>query len=483
MTATTLREIASRCRQKVYIGAAILPRPLFVLDYDDDDVDCDIDDGDCDSRAARSGGDAAAVGIRPRIGCATISTVDRDDETSTGTTRYSEVLSSEFNSVVIEHHLKWSPLVHALPGPISQHSTPETTFGRYDFRHVDSMVDWALSRNMHVKGHVLIWHVTSPPFLEDMSPDDVRDAVKRHIFATMGYFRDRITMWDVVNEALASDGTLVENVFYRKMGPGYIAQCFRWAHEANPHSFLIYNDNKVEGCGVGIDGGVGADGMRRRKAHAPNQAKSDGYYRLLKSLVDDGVPIHGAGMQAHIDASGIGRNRPPTPSMVGRQIRRIGELGLKVNISEMDVRVSRTREGANRDMAQACIYRDILAAALSESCFHGIWLWGFTDRHTWVKNFYHDDAPLIFDDMYARKMSYWGVDDALRSIAVPNDDDGGGGAWYLESDYDVDGNEWGCEWMTQESEPEGGELNDGERNVINGRDTTKEGLPDWLQPS
>jgi endo-1,4-beta-xylanase len=474
-TTTTLRETAARCHGKVYIGAAVLPRPLFVLDYDD------VDDDVGGRRAATSGGVATAV-VRPRIGCATISTVDRDDQTTTDT-RYSRILSSEFNSVVIEHHLKWSPLVHALPGPISQSSPPETTLGRYDFRHVDSMVDWAISRNMHVKGHVLIWHVTSPPFLEDMSPDDVRYAVKRHIFTTMGYFRDRINMWDVVNEALASDGTLVENVFYRKMGPGYIGECFRWAHEADPNSFLIYNDNKVEGCGVGSDGGEGANGCLR--AIAPNQAKSDGYYRLLKSLVDDGVPIHGAGMQAHLDSSGIGRNRPPTPSMVKRQIRRIGELGLKVNISEMDVRVSKSKDGVNRDAAQTCIYRDILSAALSESCFHGIWLWGFSDRHTWVKNFYHDDTPLIFDDAYERKMSYSGLEDALRSIACPNDGDGGydGGAWYLESDYDEAGNEWGSDWMTPEPEPEEGEQSDSERNEKNGRDTTKDGLPDWLQPS
>jgi hypothetical protein len=33
----TLREIADRACKKVYIGAAVLPKPLFVFDYDDDD--------------------------------------------------------------------------------------------------------------------------------------------------------------------------------------------------------------------------------------------------------------------------------------------------------------------------------------------------------------------------------------------------------------------------------------------------------------
>lgn len=92
------------------------------------------------------------------------------------------------------------------------------------------MLDFAAKHNLHVKGHVLIWHVTSPPFFEDMTGEEVRECIRRHIFTTMGYFRGRIKMWDVVNESLASDGTLVENVFYRKMGPSYIEECFRMAH-------------------------------------------------------------------------------------------------------------------------------------------------------------------------------------------------------------------------------------------------------------
>jgi len=488
---TTLRETAALCCKQVYIGAAVLPKPLFVPDFDDDKIHGGdmIDTADAD----RDGGAATR---RPKIKCATVSTVDPQDDPSITKdarerppTRYAQVLASEFNSIVIEHHLKWSPLVHTMPGPIHQSAPPTTHLGRYDFHHVDAMVDWALEHDIHIKGHVLVWHVTSPPFLEDMSPEEVRRAVKQHIFTTMAYFKDRIKMWDVVNESLASDGTLVENVFYRKMGPNYIEQCFRWAHEADPTAFLIYNDNKVEGCGY--DGSSCSDShdvvtktettqRPRRKAKAPNQVKADGFYNLLKDLVNKGVPIHGAGMQAHFNAGGVKHQRPPTPSMVKRQIRRIGELGLKVNISEMDVRVSKlsTTEKHRkmfsdadrmvRDVAQTEIYQGVLTAALSEPAFHGIWLWGFTDRHTWVNNFYYDDAPLIFDENYKRKASYNGVEAALKTLCpgrkMPYK--------FLADDVDEKGNEWGHDWMMPEPEEEieGGK-----------KDTTKEGQPDWLQ--
>ena len=346
--------------------------------------------------------------------------------------------------------------------------------GKYDFSHVDAIVDFAMHHNLHIKGHVLVWHVTSPPFLEDMTPSQVGEAVKRHIFTTMNYFKGRIKMWDVVNESLASDGSLVENVFYRKMGPDYIEQCFRWAHEADPEAFLIYNDNKVEGCGV-----VDNDDENGVHHRAPIQAKADGFYNLLKNLVENGVPIHGAGMQAHFSAGGTKHQRPPTPAMVKRQIRRIGELGLKVNISEMDVRISKLPASVDekvKSAAQTQIYQDILSAALSEPAFDGIWLWGFADRHTWVKNFYYDDAPLIFDEKYQKKESYAGVQNALKTICpggrVGEMIGGEDSQCFLEQDVDKDGNIWGQEWM----QPEPKDLGSKEKSG----DNTKEGQPDWL---
>lgn len=227
-------------------------------------------------------------------------------------------------------------------------------------------------------------------------------------------------------------GSLAENIFFRKLGPSYIEECFRWAHEADPNAVLLYNDNKVEG----MDG--------------PNKSKADGFYHLLASLIKKGVPIHGCGIQAHFNAAGTGRNRVPTPRMVKNQIHRLGNLGLKVNISEMDVRVSQLAPNL-REIAQRQIYHDIIAAALTEPAFDGVWLWGFTDKHTWVTKFYFEDEPLVFDELYGRKDAYYGLRDALTSI-IP----GGtvGRSVMLDADEDENGNEWGHPWIQSLSDIE-----------------------------
>jgi len=444
----SLKEVLMQACKRIDLGTAIVPKALFYADGDeptlmnddndnDDDDDDDNDDGETKKTMDNKYYEKFDSSSKLREGLAPdnlqdyfFDTGNTGKKTSTPmyTNRYSRTLQNEFNAVVIEHHLKWAPLCVAEPGPLPN-EVPSQRLGRYDFHHVDAMVDWAIQHKMKVKGHVLCWHVTSPQtILEGMSSKQVEEELKRHIFTTMGHFRGRIKIWDVVNEALAPDGRLAENIFLRKIGPSYIEKVFRWAHEADPTAILLYNDNKVEG----MDG--------------PNKAKADAFYNLLADLVDRQVPIHGCGIQAHFNAAGVGRNRPPTPRMVKNQIHRLGELGLSVNISEMDVRVSQLSTSQQR-IAQRQIYRDIVAAALTEPSFDGIWLWGFTDRHTWVTHFYEDDEPLIFDQDYGRKEAYYGLQEALSSI-IPGGVVGAGVP--LDSDIDEDGNAWGHLWMQPE---------------------------------
>ncbi len=153
---------------------------------------------------------------------------------------YTTALLKYHTAAVIEHHLKWRPLL------LDDPTTNEKILGSYDFTHVDRMVDYCIKNSLKIKGHVLVWHVTSPvKVLRRLSDSDFADAVKHHIFTVMTRYKDKIKTWDVVNEALAPDGTLARTVFTEKMGSGFIGQCFRWAHEADPTATLLYNDNKV----------------------------------------------------------------------------------------------------------------------------------------------------------------------------------------------------------------------------------------------
>eukprot|EP00429_Kryptoperidinium_foliaceum_P050774 CAMPEP_0176126652 /NCGR_PEP_ID=MMETSP0120_2-20121206/63929_1 /TAXON_ID=160619 /ORGANISM="Kryptoperidinium foliaceum, Strain CCMP 1326" /LENGTH=236 /DNA_ID=CAMNT_0017461591 /DNA_START=26 /DNA_END=733 /DNA_ORIENTATION=- len=223
----TLREVLTQACKRIDLGAAVMPKALFYPDVDELPLDGE-------------GSSALREGVAPE---------DLVPTSTMRSNRYSRTLHHEFNALVVEHHLKWAPLCVAEPGPLPD-GTPCQRLGKYDFHHADAIVDWGIRHGMKIKGHVLCWHVTSPnSILETMPSEEVEEQLRRHIFTTMGHFRGRIKVWDVVNEALAPDGSLADNIYLRKIGPSYIEMCFRWAHEADPDATLLYNDNKVEAMG------------------------------------------------------------------------------------------------------------------------------------------------------------------------------------------------------------------------------------------
>ena len=136
----SLKEVLVNAIKRIDIGAAVLPEPL--LNPDVYELDSD-DDGNDGSREDREGRVPDNFSIAPTI-----------------PTRYARTLRTEFNAIVVEHHLKWAPLCVSEPGPFDDGS-PSLRLGRYDFHHADAIVDWAIKHKMKVKGHVLVWHVTS----------------------------------------------------------------------------------------------------------------------------------------------------------------------------------------------------------------------------------------------------------------------------------------------------------------------------------
>jgi GH35 family endo-1,4-beta-xylanase len=78
----------------------------------------------------------------------------------------------------------------------------------------------------------------------------------------------------------------------------------------------------------------------------------------------------------HIDT-----RAPPQLSALAASIKRLGELGLQVHITEMDVRC---QPPCDLDL-QGDIYASIAAECLKQSSVcTSFTTWGFTDLHTWL---------------------------------------------------------------------------------------------------
>ncbi|MEM1548515.1 MAG: endo-1,4-beta-xylanase [Thermoproteota archaeon] len=283
---------------------------------------------------------------------------------------YASILVREFNVITPENEMKFY-MIH-----------PHRTV--YNFSMADAIVSFAENHCMKVRGHTLVWHNQLPDWVVNgnFTREEWINILREHIFTVVGHYRGKVYAWDVVNEAFNDDGTLRDTVWLRNIGPEYIELAFRWAHEADPDALLFYND-------------YGAEGLNR---------KSDAIYNFVKNLREKEVPIHGIGLQMHVRVEWY-----PNPQSIAENIRRFRELGLRVEITEMDVAI-RLPVSEEELIKQAEIYREIFKVYLDSDSPQAFIMWGFTDKHSWIPyTFTGYGAALIFDENYRPKPAYYAL--------------------------------------------------------------------------
>ena len=269
-------------------------------------------------------------------------------------TAYASTLAREFNMVEAEDAMKWWIL------------RPDRS--TYNFRAGDELVRFAEAHQMKVRGHCLVWGRDNPKWLAQghFTARQLSSLLHEHISRVMKHYSGQVFAWDVVNEALDENGNVRDSLWYTQPGIGfsgkgtaYIEQAFRWAHKADPHALLFYNEAEGEG-------------MNR---------KSDAIYAMVTEFKRRGVPLDGVGLQMHIplleaDTAAIAAN-----------IARLTVLGVQVHITELDVSLPVDSSGMLRpeDLSrQAKIYRGIVRACLNNAGCTAIQTWGFTDKYSWI---------------------------------------------------------------------------------------------------
>jgi endo-1,4-beta-xylanase len=281
---------------------------------------------------------------------------------------YTGIVKREFNILTPEYELLFRYI----------HPSKDN----YNFELADKVISFARKNNMKIRGHPLVWHYKKvlPDWIikGKFTKEEFIEILRNHIKTVMEKYKGIITEWNVVNEAIDDNNKLREGIWLDNIGPDYIEMAFRFAHKVDPKARLYYNDYCIDDL----------------------NKKSDAVYKLIKRLLKKGVPIYGIGLQMHL-LEEIYINR----ESVEKNIKRFKKLGLKIDITEMDVRIKKpiTQEKIEN---QARIYGEILKTALKTGCKTFI-MWGVSDAHSWIPIWFKDyDAGLIFDKDYKPKPAY-----------------------------------------------------------------------------
>ena len=314
---------------------------------------------------------------------------------------YTRIVDQQFNTVTPENVMKWQLV--------------EPTQGTDDWAAADRLVAGARADHQLVRGHTLVWHNQLPSWFStdgtttSFTPEQVRDLLHKHVVDEVSHFRGQIWQWDVVNEAFNDDGTPRRSVFYQAYealglnGLDYVADAFRWAHQADPHALLFYNDYNLEFTG----------------------AKSNAVYDFVKTLQSQHVPIDGVGFQGHLDT----QYRFPD---LENNLQRFAALGLKVALTEVDVRTFVQPDTANPgtytdtpltpalQATQESYWKQTLQACLDMPQCISFTVWGVADSNSWIPGvFTGEGAALLFDDNLNPKPQYQDLRQILWTTNAP----------------------------------------------------------------
>ena len=313
------------------------------------------------------------------------------DNRNNGTTERA-ALATHFNATTPENEMKWGVVA--------------PTVGAYDFTDADTIATFARDHRLRLRGHALVWGrlqlPTDLPGLVAAAPDPaarLRELMAAHFQTMIDRYGDRVGVWDVVNEPLdvVSDA-FDPNLFHQTLGPGYVAEAFALARSLDPDAELFLNEFAL----------------------IVPSAKTDGLVRLVRDLRDAGVPIDGVGIQAHF-FPGLPLVDPPA---LEAWLRALGDLGVRVELTEVDVPLWHFRNDPDPLARQAAFLGRVADACMAVAACRAITFWALSDAATWLDTFPPFDAfrpnrPVLLDESLAPKPAYFAVRDAVQRRAVP----------------------------------------------------------------
>jgi endo-1,4-beta-xylanase len=301
--------------------------------------------------------------------------------------------------------------------------------GEFYFDAADKFVAFGEANpDVLLRGHTLVWHSQVPQWWFQGSgdgglatSDELLSRMREYISTVVGRYKGKIKYWDVVNEAMSDSTGKPRQMNDMSFWPGivgdldgdgddldYIEQAFYAAREADPDAILLINDYSLE----------------------QDPKKLNGFYDAVKSMLEQGVPIDGVGIQAHIQLDW------PAVLNFKLAIEKLATLkeinpDLIIQVTELDVSmyawndqsltVDMTPEMEKKLAVRYADLFDMFREEAAKGNLETVVMWGFNDGMTWLNNYPVEgrtNHPLLFDRDLIAKPAFWGVVDRTKIDAA-----------------------------------------------------------------
>lgn len=238
------------------------------------------------------------------------------------------------------------------------------------------VIDWCKANGITTKGHPLVWATKSgtPEWLTNYTESETEELLKTRVLNITSGFRDKIELWDVVNEPVnvktwkhkmqsfhdENDWSVADTI---SLIADYVEKALKWAHQGNPKATLLINEYRT----------LADNDVRKR------------YDDLLSELKKRNAPVSGMGIQGHEP-----RQEWFSPEEVWKTFDLYSRFGYPIHITEFHPQSSGVpitggwRTGSWTKEAQTEFTEQFVKLCFGHPAVASINWWGFSDRNIWL---------------------------------------------------------------------------------------------------
>jgi endo-1,4-beta-xylanase len=326
-------------------------------------------------------------------------------------TLYSEptktLILKQFSTITMGNEMK--------PSYLLDYDTSVSNLSKYNLSpaiktdKLEKYLLYAKDNGLKVRFHTLVWHQQTPRwfFTENYTKDKEAPLVSkdvmlkrlenyiRQVMVCTSTYPDVIYAWDVVNEAIEPDHKqangyrVTDNLWYQIIGEDFVEKAFEYARKYSyDDAGLFYNDYNTY-----------------------ITAKTNAIYNLAAKLKAKGL-IDGIGMQSHILMTF------PSLSSYETAVRKFAELGLEINVTELDMHNTQNTSTAFEQQADryAALF-ELLVRLKSQGIANitNVTIWGIQDTNTWLTALHGETSyPLLFDGDMKPKPAFYHILDVAK---------------------------------------------------------------------
>ena len=279
------------------------------------------------------------------FGCAIANNLGSGSMSESDLKQYKEKFLENFNSAVTENAVKWGNM--------------ERERGKVNYAVVDAVLEWTTANQIPLRGHNIFWGVPNfvQPWLKELDDRELKQTLQDRAETLAARYKGRFAEYDLNNEMIHG------NYYEDRLGPEITKWMAEWVHNGDPDARLFLNDYDI--C---------------------TGNKLPEYMAHIRTLLAQGVPIAGIGVQGHLHAETFDRHE------LKRSLDSLAIFHLPICITEFNMPGQRSKYmndrtlkmTAEEEAQNATELVDFYRICFAHPAVKGIIMWGFWERANWI---------------------------------------------------------------------------------------------------